>query len=72
MTEEREAMEELGEIKAILSPSWLYSPWSRQLSLDSEPAGRTLFSYCSFAYSALASFRIGISGSALFQSAKKS
>lgn len=28
--------------------------------------------YCSFAYSALASFRIGISGSAFFQIAKKS
>jgi hypothetical protein len=29
-------------------------------------------SYCSFAYSALASFRIGMPGSASFQSAKKS
>jgi hypothetical protein len=28
--------------------------------------------YCSFAYSALASFRMGMSGSASFQSAKKS
>jgi hypothetical protein len=28
--------------------------------------------YCSFAYSALASFRIGISGSASFHNAKKS
>src|ERR1022692_1508160 len=39
-----------------------------QLSLDSEPAGRTFSCYCSFAYSALASFRMGMSGSASFQS----
>jgi hypothetical protein len=36
-----------------------------------EPPGRT-FSYSSFAYSALASFRMGISGSASFHKAKKS
>src|ERR1700674_2070686 len=38
--------------------------WLQQLSLDSESAGRTLSCYCSFAYSALASFRMATSGSA--------
>jgi len=31
-----------------------------------------LFGYCSFAYSALASFRMGMSGSASFQRVRKS
>jgi len=43
-----------------------------QLSLNSEPLGGTLSRYCSFAYSALACFRMGMSGSASFQRAKKS
>src|ERR1039457_624862 len=46
--------------------------WLQQLSLDSEPAGRTFSCYCSFAYSALASFRMGMSGSASFQRVRKS
>jgi 3'-phosphoadenosine 5'-phosphosulfate (PAPS) 3'-phosphatase len=34
--------------------------------------GTRLYSYCSFAYSALASLRVGMSGAASFQRAKKS
>jgi hypothetical protein len=36
------------------------------------PPGMARRCYCSFAYSALACFRMGVSGSASFQSAKKS
>ncbi len=42
-----------------------------QLSLDSEPAGKTFSSYCSFAYSALVSFRMGMLGSASFRSVRR-
>jgi len=39
---------------------------------NSKRQGQGLFRYCNFAYSALAYFRMGMSGSASFQSAKKS
>jgi hypothetical protein len=40
--------------------------WFRKLSLVSEPPGRTFSGYYSFAYSALACFRMGISGVGIF------
>jgi hypothetical protein len=46
--------------------------WLQQLALHSKRRGRTFYGYCSFAYSALACFRMGMSGSASFQSARKS
>jgi hypothetical protein len=48
------------------------TPDFRHLLLDIKPRGRTLSSYCNFAYSALASFRMGMSGSASFHLVKKS
>lgn len=44
----------------------------QQAASNKVSAARTLPSYCSFAYSALACFRIGTSGSASFQSVRKS
>ena len=47
--------------------------WFRQLSVDTKRIGsifpyfQLLGSYCNFAYSALAFFRMGMSGSASFQ-----
>src|SRR5208282_5760870 len=46
--------------------------WFRKPSANSKGRGRTFLSYCSFAYSALASFRMVISVSAAFQRVKKS
>jgi hypothetical protein len=46
--------------------------WLRQLVFFNKATSRTFSSYCSFAYSALASFRMGMSGSASFQSVRKS
>jgi hypothetical protein len=39
---------------------------------EADVANCVALSYCSFAYSALASFRMGMSGSASFQSVRKS
>jgi hypothetical protein len=41
--------------------------WLRKLSANSKRRGRAFSCYCSFAYSALASFSMGMSGSASFQ-----
>ncbi len=43
-----------------------------KLALHSKRRGRTFYGYCSLAYSALASFRMGRSGSASFQRVRKS
>ena len=45
---------------------------SNPKSLTKPPPWQLKASHCSFAYSALASFRMGMSGSASFQRAKKS
>ena len=42
------------------------------LELDRERHGTFAINHCNFAYSALACFRMGMSGSASFQRAKKS
>jgi hypothetical protein len=47
-------------------------PWFRQLSAKQQATELKSFPYCTFAYSALASFRMGMSGSASFQSVRKS
>ena len=47
-------------------------PWFRQLSAKQQATESKSFPYCSFAYSALASFRMGMSGSASFHSVRKS
>jgi hypothetical protein len=49
-----------------------FSVWPDEQSNICLLSGRERRTYCSFVYSALASFRIGTSGSASFQSAKKS
>jgi hypothetical protein len=46
--------------------------WLRKLRANSKQPGRTFPFYCSFAYSALACFRMGMSGSASFQRVKNS
>jgi hypothetical protein len=48
------------------------TPEEAQFKLRHYPVGVAVASYCSFAYSVRASFRIGTSGSASFHSAKKS
>jgi hypothetical protein len=45
--------------------------WLRKPSENSKGRHRTFSGYCSFAYSALASFRMGMSGSASFQRVRK-
>ena len=54
--------------------STFYSIYSllQNLSINSKRRGKTPPGYCSFAFSALASFRMGTSGSASFQRKKKS
>jgi hypothetical protein len=45
--------------------------WLHQVSVNSEHRGGMLAGYCSFAYSDLASFRMGMSGSASFHRVRK-
>jgi hypothetical protein len=52
--------------------SLVKSPDLQQLLLGSKRRGRTFPGYWSFAYSALAAFRMGMSGSASFQRVTKS
>ena len=54
------------------NPSMSDVAWSHQLSATIKRRGRTSPLYCSFAYSALACFRMGMSGSASFQIVRKS
>jgi hypothetical protein len=58
-----------GDSKALDALIPLVYKELRRLAPWSDPPWRC---YCSFAYSALASFRMGTSGSASFQSARKS
>ena len=46
--------------------------WLRKPSENGKGRHRTFSCYCSFAYSALACFKMGMSGSASFQSVRKS
>jgi hypothetical protein len=56
--------------KASRADKNLDSKWSRQRSPAGQPVG--CYYYCNFAYSALACFRMGMSGSASFQMVRKS
>jgi hypothetical protein len=58
--------------KHLTPPTLSDGAWLHQPSINTKGRERNFPNYCSFAYSVLASFRMGISGSASFQSFRKS